>query len=187
MDLILRLAKENFEKLRTTVGRLREQETVLVRFGVSPHAPYSVCAPQLEMISRFAVDEDLPLMMHAAETEMETSLIRDGRGPFADGLQNRGIGWQAPGVSPIQYLNDHGILETRPLLAHCIHVDQADIEKLKQTGSSVAHCPKSNAKLGHGVAPLRRLLEHEIGLGLGATRLPAITPAIFWKRPALRC
>lgn len=163
-----RLAKENFEKLREIVDRLREQETGLLRCGVSPHAPYSVCAPQLDMISRFAADEDLPLMMHAAETEMETSLIRDGRGPFADGLRNRGIEWQAQGVSPIQYLNDHGILETRPLLAHCIHVDQADIEKLKQTESSVAHCPKSNAKLGHGIAPLRKLLEHEIGLGLGS-------------------
>lgn len=46
-----RLAKENFEKLTATVEQLREHQTQLLRCGVSPHAPYSVCAPQLEMIS----------------------------------------------------------------------------------------------------------------------------------------
>lgn len=148
-----RLAEENFEKLKAKVARLREQETSLVKCGVSPHAPYTVCAPQLEMISRFALDERLPLMMHAAETWMEISLLRDGGGPFAEGLRNRGIDWRAPGVSPIQYLHDHGVLQTSPLLAHCIHVDDADLETLKLAKTKVAHCPKSNAKLGHGMAP----------------------------------
>lgn len=163
-----RLAKENFEKLKTNVARLRELETTLVKSGVSPHAPYTVCAPQLEMISRFALDESLPLMMHAAETRMEVSLVREGGGPFAEGLRNRGIEWQAPGVSPIQYLKDHGVLQTHPLLAHCIHVDEADIETLKQTETTVAHCPKSNAKLGHGIAPFRKLLDKGIDVGLGS-------------------
>jgi 5-methylthioadenosine/S-adenosylhomocysteine deaminase len=163
-----KLAKENFEKLKTTVAQLLQQETALVRCGVSPHAPYSVCAPQLELIARFSLDEGLPLMMHAAETGMEGSLIREGSGPFADGLRNRGIEWQAPGVSPVEYLNNHGILQTKPLLAHCIHVDEGDIEKLRETGSRVAHCPKSNAKLGHGVAPLTKLLNAGIDLGLGS-------------------
>jgi len=163
-----RLAKENFEKLKTKVARLREKETTLVQCGVSPHAPYTVCAPQLEMISQFAVDESLPLMMHAAETRMEVSLIREGSGPFADGLRNRGIEWKSPGVSPIQYLNNLGVLQTRPLLAHCIHVDEADMETLKQTDTKVAHCPKSNAKLGHGIAPFGRFLDNGINVGLGS-------------------
>jgi len=163
-----RLAKENFEKLKRKVAGLREHETTLVKCGVSPHAPYTVCAPQLKMISQFALDEGFPMMMHAAETTMEVSLIRDGRGPFADGLRNRGIEWQALGVSPIQYLNDHGVLQTRPLLAHCIHVDDADIETLKQTETRVAHCPKSNSKLGHGRAPFRKLLEKGLDVGLGS-------------------
>ncbi len=115
-----RLAKENFEKLTAKLARLRASETSLVKVGVSPHAPYTVCAPQLEMISRYAIDEALPLMMHAAETSMEVSLLGEGKGPFADGLRSRGIEWEAPGASPIQYLKDHGILDTNPLLAHCI-------------------------------------------------------------------
>jgi cytosine/adenosine deaminase-related metal-dependent hydrolase len=163
-----RLAKENFEKLTGKIARLRERETSLVRCGVSPHAPYTVCAPQLEMIAEFSITESLPLMMHAAETVMEVSLLREGRGPFAEGLRSRGIEWQTPGVSTIQYLKEHGVLQTRPLLAHCIHVDEADIDTLKQTETRVAHCPKSNAKLGHGVAPFARFLEKRIAVGLGS-------------------
>ena len=163
-----RLANENFEKLKSKIAGLRERETSLVKCGASPHAPYSVCGPQLEMISRFALDEKLPLMMHAAETEMEVALLRDGSGPFADGLRNRGIEWRAPGLSTIQYLDACGVLETTPLLAHCIHVDEADLETIKQTEARVAHCPKSNAKLGHGVAPFEKMVAKAIAVGLGS-------------------
>jgi cytosine/adenosine deaminase-related metal-dependent hydrolase len=60
------------------------------------------------------------------------------------------------------------VLETRPLLAHCIYVDEADLETLKQTRTRVAHCPKSNAKLGHGVAPFGKMREKGITVGLGS-------------------
>jgi cytosine/adenosine deaminase-related metal-dependent hydrolase len=163
-----RLAQENFAKLRTKMSRLRERETPLVKCGVSPHAPYTVCGPQLEMIAQLALDEKLPLMMHAAETLMEVSLLRQGRGAFADGLRSRGIDWQPPGVSPIQHLKQHGILDTKALLAHCIHVDDADVETLRETQTRVAHCPKSNSKLRHGVAPLRKFVEQGIMVGLGS-------------------
>ena len=163
-----RLTDENFGKLKTKIVALRARETALVKCGVSPHAPYTVCGPQLEMISRFAIDEKLPLMMHAAETEMEVALLRHGRGSFAEGLNTRGIEWRAPGVSPIQYLRDRGVLETRPLLAHCIHVNEADLETISQTETRVAHCPKSNAKLGHGRAPFGKMLAKGIAVGLGS-------------------
>lgn len=163
-----RLVKENFQKLTDKIAVLRERETALVQCGVSPHAPYTVCAPQLEMISGLAREEKLPLMMHAAETKMEVSLLLEGTGPFADGLRARGIDWRAPEVSPIQYLNDHGVLATKPLLAHCIHVNEADLDTIRNTGTRVAHCAKSNAKLGHGVAPFARMIEKGIAIGLGS-------------------
>lgn len=163
-----RLAEENFNKLQEKVVHLREVETELVRCGVSPHAPYTVSAPQLKMISRFVIDEKLPVMMHAAETEMEVAFLRNGAGPFADGLRARGIEWQTPHLSPVQYLKQVGMLETHPLLAHCIQVDEADLQILSDTGTSVAHCPKSNAKLGHGVAPFAKMLAREIAVGLGS-------------------
>ncbi|MGH9969264.1 MAG: amidohydrolase family protein [Pyrinomonadaceae bacterium] len=163
-----KLARANFEKLKTKIASLAERATPLVKVGVSPHAPYTVCAPQLELISQFALAEKLPLMMHAAESVAEDLLLREGRGPFAEALAGRGIKWHAPGISPIQHLKRHGVLETRPLLAHCTKVDGEDIDTLKEAGARVAHCPKSNAKLGHGRAPLAQFVERGIVVGLGS-------------------
>jgi cytosine/adenosine deaminase-related metal-dependent hydrolase len=161
-------ARENFEKLREKIAGLREYETELVRVGVSPHAPYSVSAPQLELITEFALAEKLSLMMHAAESEAETLFMREGRGPFAESLARRGIKWHAPGISTIQYLARHGVLRAKPLLAHCIRVDDADIETIKEAGASIAHCPKSNAKLGHGRAPFATFVKREVKVGFGS-------------------
>lgn len=163
-----RLVEENFGKLKAKIEELREIESELVRVGVSPHAPYTVCRAQLELIAKFAIAEGLPLMMHAAESEAEELFVREGVGIFAEGLAKRGIEWQSPRMSTIQYLKQCGILDTRPLLAHCIRVDDEDIEILKQAGAKVAHCPKSNAKLGHGRAPLAKFLAAEITTGLGS-------------------
>lgn len=163
-----RLAQENFEKLKEKLERLRAIETSLVRAGVSPHAPYTVCAPQLELIAELALSEGLSVMMHAAESAAEDSLLREGCGAFADGLARREIEWKTPGISTIQYLDQVGILDTQPLLAHCIRVDDDDIEILAETGSAVAHCPKSNAKLGHGRAPLAKFLKAGVLVGLGS-------------------
>jgi cytosine/adenosine deaminase-related metal-dependent hydrolase len=163
-----RLVDENFASLKAKVEGLRGIETELVRAGVSPHAPYTVCAPQLDLIAEFARDEELPLMMHAAESHDEELLVREGCGTFADRFVQRGIEWSTPQLSTIQYLKQRGILETQPLLAHCIRVDDADIETLRETRSKVAHCPKSNAKLGHGRAPLAKLLEAGVPVGLGS-------------------
>ena len=62
---------------------MREMENDLVRVGVSPHAPYTVSAPQLELISRLAIDQKLPVMMHAAESQAEKLFMLEGRGVFA--------------------------------------------------------------------------------------------------------
>jgi len=162
------LAEENVRNLRQQISELRAIENELVRAGVSPHAPYSVSGPQLEMISRLALDEQIPVMMHAAESLAEQLLMLEGQGSFADGLRARGIQWQTPGVSTLEYLKRHGVLDTRPLLAHCINVDDRDIDLIKQSRVGIAHCPKSNAKLGHGRAPFTEFIARELNVGLGS-------------------
>jgi len=162
------LAGENVAQLREQISELRALEDGLVRVGVSPHAPYSVSGRQLELISCLAIDENLPLMMHAAESHAEKLFMLEGRGVFAEGLRARRIEWQAPGISTIQYLKRHGVLETSPLLAHCINVDERDLELIKEHSASIAHCPKSNAKLGHGRAPFAEFIKREIKVGLGS-------------------
>ena len=163
-----RLVVENFEKLKIKVQQLQSTQSELVRAGVSPHAPYTVCGPQLELIADLANSENLPLMMHAAESEAEDLFVREGCGVFAEGLARREIEWKAPGISTIQYLKQVGILETRPLLAHCIHVDDVDIDILRSHNAKVVHCPKSNAKLGHGRAPFAKFMAAKVAVGLGS-------------------
>lgn len=164
-----RSASEQLRKLLDKVAKLRESATELVRIGISPHAPYTVSARLLELTTEYAVREKLPMMMHAAESAAETSLMREGKGAFAEGLLQRGIEWRAPGVSTVQYLAGLGVLErARPLLAHCITVDERDVETIKAAGASIAHCPKSNAKLGHGRAPFSSFIERGGAVGLGS-------------------
>ena len=163
-----KLAEENVGKLRAQLDMMRPRETSLARAGVSPHAPYTVSAPQLEMISRLALEQHLPLMMHVAESQAERQLLRDGSGPFAYGLKARGIEWRVPGKSTIRYLHECGVLGTQPLLAHCINVDDDDLRLIKAAGGGIAHCPKSNAKLGHGHAHFANFLARGINVGLGS-------------------
>jgi 5-methylthioadenosine/S-adenosylhomocysteine deaminase len=163
-----KLVNENFEKLKAKLEELRTVETELVRAGVSPHSPYTVCGPQLEMIAQLAESERLPLMMHAAESEAEEQFLREGCGVFAEGLAKRSIEWKAPRVSTIEYLKQVGVLSVRPLLAHCIRVDDTDIETLQDMRSKVAHCPKSNAKLGHGRAPFEKFVAAGVAVGFGS-------------------
>ena len=163
-----KLVAENFSKLKQKLAELADRETPLVHRGVSPHAPYTVCAEQLELISSFAVAEKLPLMMHAAESKFEEMLLKNGSGPFAEGYAKRGIAWPTPGMSTVKYLELHGVLEAKPLLTHCITVDAEDIEVIRMSGACIAHCPKSNAKLGHGRAPFQAFLDAGIPTGLGS-------------------
>jgi len=161
-------AREQFTKLQEKIAALRSGETSLARIGVSPHAPYTVSAPLLQLIAAYAEAEHLPLMMHAAESAAEKLLMLEGRGTFAEGLRRRGIEWRAPKVSTIQYLAALGVLSVQPLLAHCICVNDADIETLRASDARIAHCPKSNAKLGHERAPFAKFLERKVTIGLGS-------------------
>jgi cytosine/adenosine deaminase-related metal-dependent hydrolase len=162
------LAHDNVSRLSVQLADARTLETNLVRAGVSPHAPYTVSPPQLELIARMALEEKFPLMMHAAESESERSFMLEGSGAFADSLRARNINWQAPGISTIQHLDQHGVLETKPLLAHCITLDDGDIELIQDRRASIAHCPRSNAKLGHGRAPFAKFLAADLKVGIGS-------------------
>jgi 5-methylthioadenosine/S-adenosylhomocysteine deaminase len=154
--------------LREKIGGLRYLETPLVRVGVSPHAPYTVSDDLFRATAALARELNLPVAVHVAESELETQLVSTGSGGFADGLRRRGIDVAPRAESPIALLQACGVLDARPLLIHCIRVNAADVERIASSSSSVAHCPISNAKLGHGVAPLLDLLAAGIPVGLGS-------------------
>jgi 5-methylthioadenosine/S-adenosylhomocysteine deaminase len=156
-------------QLRARVAALRVHATELVQVGVSPHAVYSVHEELLLDACAWALGEGLPLAMHVSESAAEIEFLREGSGPFADFLRGRGIPVARRAHSPVHLLAELGIAATaRPLLIHGVRFDASDVALAAHYDCPVAHCPASNAKLGHGVAPLLALLESGVRVGLGS-------------------
>lgn len=160
-------AARSLDGLKLRVEEMRARMTGKVQVGVSPHAPYTVSGDLFRRVTEYARQESLDVCIHTAESEAEQQMMVDDEGEFVDGLRARGIGWQAPGVSTIKYFASIGVLKAAPLLVHCVRADADDGGLIASSGSRVAHCPKSNAKLGHGIAPLRALLNAGVTVGLG--------------------
>ena len=154
--------------LRGKVDTLRREATALVRPGVSPHAPYSVCDALFEGTAAFAVQEALPVAVHIAEGEDESSLVQRALGGWADSHRSRGLTVVPRAASPIRLLERVGVLDARPLLIHCVRVDGDDIRAIARHDCAIAHCPASNAKLGHGIAPLTDFCRAGIRVGVGS-------------------
>src|SRR6185503_13938692 len=119
-------AHRSIEALKEKVDEMRTRETGLVRVGVSPHAPYTVSAELFRRVTEYALVESLDVCIHAAESRAELEMLMSGKGPFVEGLAARGIKWQAPGVSTISYFELLGVLESHPLLVHCVTASARD-------------------------------------------------------------
>jgi 5-methylthioadenosine/S-adenosylhomocysteine deaminase len=122
-------------------------------------------------MSALARSRGLKVMSHVAESKEEITYVRSGSGKFAHDYREK-MGWermlvQPFGVSPIKYLQQWSVFDEDFLAVHCVQVSVDDIRILKANKVAVAHCPKSNAKLGCGVAPLADLLHEGVRVGLG--------------------
>jgi 5-methylthioadenosine/S-adenosylhomocysteine deaminase len=154
-------------ELASAVERLRADASDLVQIGVSPHAVYSVHEDLLVDACAYALRERLPIAIHLAESVEEIDFLREASGPFADMLRGRGIEVVRRSHSPVHLLVELGVDIARPLLIHCVQLDASDVAFIAERGCPVAHCPASNAKLGHGTAPLLELLAAGAVVGLG--------------------
>jgi cytosine/adenosine deaminase-related metal-dependent hydrolase len=160
-------ASKSLEGLRKKVEDMRARETGLVRVGVSPHAPYTVSPDLFRLVAQYAKDDYLDVCIHTAESGAETEMMMLGTGEFARGLAARGINWVAPRTSTVMYFDSLRVLDVSPLLVHCVELDHGDVDLIVEHSARVAHCPKSNAKLGHGRAHLMSMLERGATVGLG--------------------
>jgi len=161
-------ADEDFAKLKDKFLELKATETALVKVGISPHSPYTVSRRLFEKITDYAIAENVRTSIHAAESNQETEFFETGAGLFGELYQKINLEWNAPNKSPVEYLAGIGALQSAPLLAHCVKVSESDIDLIAASHSKIAHCPKSNAKFGHGIAPLERFLDKNICVGFGS-------------------
>lgn len=161
-------AERRTEELKEKLKARNEASGSRLRVGVSPHAPYTVSPALFQRVTELALEGGYPLSTHTAESAAERALLLRGEGPFAEHLRRRGIAWSPPRCSTIRYLNDLGLLRSRPLLVHCVDSRAADFELAASSGAAIAHCPRSNAKLGHGVADLMGMLSAGLTVGLGS-------------------
>jgi len=163
-----RTADDDFRNLGEKFERLKAEETELVSVGLSPHSPYTVGSRLFELIAQYAIINRVPLSIHAAESVEEVDLLTKGDGFFSDIYDRFDVEWQSPHCTPIEYLERLGVLSTKPLLAHCVVVSDGDISRIASNGAKIVHCPKSNAKFGHGWAPFEKFLDAGITVGLGS-------------------
>jgi cytosine/adenosine deaminase-related metal-dependent hydrolase len=154
--------------LRARVAELQEKETDLVRIGISPHAPYTISDDLYAATARFAEESGLRMGLHIAESEAEAEIVCAATGPFAIEWRVRGLVLERRARSPVALLEKTGCLATAPLLIHCVLLDAEDIAAIARNGCSVAHCPASNAKFGHGISPIADLLAAGVTVGLGS-------------------
>ena len=144
--------------LRGKIDTHRRLASDRVHVGVSPHALYTVRPELMAALNAYVAEERLPTSIHVAESPAESRLTQSGTGPFAEMFARRGIAWEVPRVSPTRYAAALGALGVHSLAVHCVQQTAEDTVLFAETGAAVAHCPKSNAKLGAGIAPLSRWL-----------------------------
>jgi cytosine/adenosine deaminase-related metal-dependent hydrolase len=153
------------ERFESILERVADTFSDRVRPGISPHAPYT-CGLELY---RACAELGLPTATHLAESEDETEYLLSGTGPwqgFADLLV------EPLGTTGIRALAEAGILGPQVVAAHCVRADPEEIALLAEHDVAVAHCPRSNALLGCGVAPVAALREAGIRVCI-ATDSPA--------------
>ncbi len=155
-------------QLRDAVRELRLLASEAVRIGISPHAPYSVSRDLFSAAATYAIAEQLPMAVHLAESAFEEDLVVRGAGPYADNWRSRGIDPAgARARSSVALLHEAGVLRAKPLIIHGVRMDDADIALLADAGCAIAHCPVSNARFGHGIAPLQSMLDAGLRVGIG--------------------
>ena len=143
----------------------------IVDIGLSPYSPYTVAPLLYQATGKWARDEGLAVCTHLAGSREEYDFIKYGSsllaGRYRELMGWQDLLWQPTGVSPVKYLEQWDVFDSDIMVIHSVHVDRNDLEILEKYDVAIAHCPKCNAKLGMGIAPLNNISRRNLRLGLG--------------------
>jgi 5-methylthioadenosine/S-adenosylhomocysteine deaminase len=140
--------EESLEAAREFIQKWKAHPLVVP--SVAPHAPYTSTEEIIRTSVALAVEHDVPLHIHLAETALE---VENSRRDY--------------GMPVIPYVKKLGLFEAKVLAAHCVHVDEGEINTLLHHGAGVAHNPSSNLKLASGMAPVAKMIELRLNVGIG--------------------
>jgi 5-methylthioadenosine/S-adenosylhomocysteine deaminase len=165
VDDVMKRATEDISAWRETSNR------ALMSIGIAPHAPYS-CHPELfSRVADYAMD-GTAVAIHLAGSVEEYQFVKYGSSMLAidvrDSYNADAPAWLPTGVSPVRYVLQWGLFDVPNIMAvHCTQVDAEDIDLLAEKNVSIAHCPRCEAKLSMGVAPVERFWRAGLRVGLG--------------------
>lgn len=159
-------------------------DSPLISVGVAPTSIYANHPEIFRLASELATKENLPLAMRLAGTREEYNFVMYGSSMFAVdtmGTETRGYveipPWLPFGVTPVRYALNWGAFDApNVLLVYGVHVTDEDINKMREHDVAICTCPRANAMLGMGMAPLSEYLKSGFRVGLG-TDSPAATDA----------
>jgi 5-methylthioadenosine/S-adenosylhomocysteine deaminase len=118
--------------------------------AIAPHAPYSTTPEILRTCAEIAKEFDVPLHIHISETAFEVENMRNEQG-----------------MPVVPYVKKQGIFEAKVIAAHCVHIDVGEMRTLHHANAGISHNPSSNLKLASGFAPVTRMLENGLNVGIG--------------------
>jgi len=124
----------------------------LITPAVAPHAPYTNTDETMRLCTDLAVEYDVPLLTHIAETASEVD----------DSIEEFGL-------RVVERVDGSGVqmFRAKTLCAHCVHIKPFEMRIIHDRGATVAHCPSSNLKLASGIAPVAQMLKHDVTVGIG--------------------
>jgi 5-methylthioadenosine/S-adenosylhomocysteine deaminase len=163
--------EETLSQLADKLDRLTEQAGGRTEVGIFPHATYTVSPRLYSAVGEMARQRQMKVATHLAESGAEAKYIKSGTGVLALDLREK-VGWdrlghEPFGVSPVKFLQQWNVYSGDFLAVHCVRVNPDDVAILAKYDVAVAHCPKSNAKLGCGIAPLPAFIQAGIRVGIG--------------------
>jgi len=141
--------KEELARAEETGKRLKDGEERM-KAAVAPHSIYTCGREVWKRAVELALEQEVPIHTHLSETQTEVADCY---------VRHR--------MSPVELLQEWGGFSAPTIAAHCVHVTPSDVDILARHRVTVAHCPRSNAKLGNGIAPISRLRSAGVNVGIG--------------------
>ncbi len=157
-DVPVALSEDTEESIGESLALIEEWHGVAdgrVRACFAPRFAVSCTRGLLEQVGILSRERGVLVHTHASENETEIELVE-----------------RETGQRNVEYLDSVGLAAPHVALAHCVHLNESELEILARTGTHVLHCPSSNMKLGSGIARVTEMLERGISVSLGADGAP---------------